>query len=175
MAAHAADYDVYPDDIIVAGDSAGGNLAAVTALRARDEGGPRLRGQILIYPVIDPAARLPSRSEGHVITAAALDWFWDQYLPSSAVAEHPYAVPSKADLRGLPPTLILTTEHEVYRDEAENYGDMLRAAGVETETARFDGLIHGVFWMSGAVPRSRELRDAVGEFVTRVGSPSRVG
>ncbi|HEY5855508.1 MAG TPA: alpha/beta hydrolase fold domain-containing protein [Aldersonia sp.] len=176
VAAHAADYDVYPDDIFVAGDSAGGNLAAVTALRARDAGGPRLRGQILIYPVIDPAARFPSRSEEYVITAAALDWFWAQYLAAPADTKHPYAVPSRArDLRGLPPTLLLTTEHEVARDEAEHYGEALRAAGVDVEAIRFDGLIHGVFWMSGAVPRSRELRTAVSEFVTRLGSPSRVG
>ncbi|RZL77751.1 MAG: alpha/beta hydrolase [Rhodococcus sp. (in: high G+C Gram-positive bacteria)] len=161
-----------PRNIVIMGDSAGGNLAAVTALRARDAGGPRLRGQVLIYPVIDPNAEFPSRrefAEGYVIGAGDLDWFWNNYLSSPADAAHPYAVPSRAaSLEGLPPALVLTTENEVARDEAEAYAESLRQAGVDTEAIRFDGLLHGAFWMSGAVPQSNEMRSAVVEFVKKV-------
>lgn len=172
VVANIADYDGDPDNLVLAGDSAGGNLAAVTALRARDQGGPRLRGQMLVYPVVDPEAQLPSRrefAEGYVITAAGLDWFWEQYLSAPGDLQNPYAVPTRADsLAGLPPTLILTTENEVARDEAEEYGARLHRDGVDVTTVRFDGLVHGVFWMSGAVPRSRELLSAVAEFVGTV-------
>ncbi|MGV9862735.1 alpha/beta hydrolase [Rhodococcus koreensis] len=172
VAANVGNYGGDPGNVVVMGDSAGGNLAAVTALRARDEDGPRLRGQVLIYPVIDPTAEFPSRrefAEGYVIGAGDLDWFWSNYLRSPEDATHPYAVPSRAaSLEGLPPTLVLTTENEVARDEAEAYAGALRQAGVDTEAIRFDGLLHGAFWMSGAVPRSSEMRSAVVEFVKRV-------
>jgi acetyl esterase len=157
--------------IAVMGDSAGGNLAAVAALRARDEGGPDLIAQILVYPVIDAAARLASRTEcsdGYVITAAAIDWFWEQYLRSPADAQSPLATPSKsASHSGLPPALVLATEFEVSRDEAMAYGRQLEEAGVDTEIVRIDGLIHGAYWMSGAVPRSREIHDAIVGFLSR--------
>ncbi|MDF3305195.1 alpha/beta hydrolase [Rhodococcus sp. T2V] len=172
VAANVGNYGGDPGNVVVMGDSAGGNLAAVTALRARDEDGPRLRGQVLIYPVIDPNAEFPSRrefAEGYVIGAGDLDWFWRNYLRSPEDATHPYAVPSRAaSLAGLPPTLVLTTENEVARDEAEAYAGALRQAGVDTEAIRLDGLLHGAFWMSGAVPRSSEMRSAVVDFVKRV-------
>jgi acetyl esterase len=155
----------------VMGDSAGGNLAAVAALRARDAGGPALKAQVLIHPVIDTTADLPSRTEcgeGYVITAAGLDYFWDQYLPSRADAENPLASPSKATShRGLPPALVLSTEYEVSRDEAEAYGRQLAAAGVDAEVIRYDGLVHGVYWMSGAVPRSKELHEDIVRFLNK--------
>lgn len=157
--------------IAVMGDSAGGNLATVAAIRARDEGGPTLCAQVLIYPVIDPTAKLPSRTEfkeGYLITAAGLDWFWQQYLASPSDAENPLASPSKAaSLAGLPSTLILSTEYEVARDEGEAYGKQLADAGVVTKVIRFDGLIHGVYWMSGVIPRSRELHDAIVAFLNK--------
>ncbi|MDF3312825.1 alpha/beta hydrolase [Rhodococcus sp. T2V] len=158
-----------PSRIAVLGDSAGGNLAAVAALRARDEGGPVLRAQVLVYPTIDPLANTQSRkecSDGPVISAAALDHFWRQYLSAPEDAENPWAAPSKAaSLRDLPPALVLTTEYEVVRDEAEAYGEQLSAAGVLTDVIRFDGLIHGVWWMSGAVPRSAEMHEAIVSFL----------
>lgn len=174
VAGHIAEYGGDPGNIVVMGDSAGGNLAAVTALRARDENGPGLRGQVLIYPVIDPHADFPSRTEfgeGYIITAAGLDWFWDNYLSSPDDARNPYAVPTQAtSLSGLPPALVLTTEYEVARDEAEDYGARLSAAGVETEVERFDGLVHGAFWMSGAVPRGSEILDAATNFIAKITS-----
>ncbi|QBJ96738.1 alpha/beta hydrolase [Rhodococcus sp. ABRD24] len=171
VAAHATEFGGDPERIAVMGDSAGGNLAAVAAQRARDEGGPHLAAQVLIYPVVDSTANLPSRTEfgdGYVITASALDWFWEQYLPSLAAAESPLATPSRAQsLADLPPALVLSTECEVSRDEAEAYARQLAQAGVETEAVRLDGLMHGAYWMSGAVPRSREIHDAIVRFLSK--------
>ncbi|MBS9372878.1 alpha/beta hydrolase [Rhodococcus sp. B50] len=169
---HIAEYGGDPDNVVVMGDSAGGNLAAGVALRARDEGAPALRGQVLIYPAVDQAADVPSRrefAEGYIITTADMDWFFEQYLSSADDAEKPYALPARADrFDGLPPTLVLTTENEVLRDEGELYGQHLREAGVDVQIRRFDGLVHGAFWMSGAVPRCSEMRNEVAEFVTRI-------
>lgn len=155
--------------LFVMGDSAGGNLAAVAAIRCRDESGPRLAGQILIYPVIDSGARLPSWTEfgeGYIITAPDLEWFWAQYLRSPEDAENPLATPSKASsLQGLPPALVITLEYEVPRDEAEAYAAQLVDAGVDVTQQRIPGLIHGSYWMSGAVPRSREIHEAIVRFL----------
>ncbi len=172
VADHIGDHGGNPDQIIVMGDSAGGNLAAVTALRARDTDGPRISAQILLYPALDPAARFASREEfgeGYLITAADMDFFWENYLSDPGAALSSAAVPSRAEtLSGLPPTLIITTENEVLRDEAEEYGRQLREAGVDARVIRFTGLVHGVFWMSGAVPRSSELREAVAGFIADI-------
>ncbi|MDJ0396876.1 esterase [Rhodococcus rhodochrous] len=179
VTAHIAEYGGDPHNLVVMGDSAGGNLAAGVALRARDEGAPVLRGQVLIYPALDRAADLPSRrefAEGYIVTAADMDWFLDRYFTSPGDAETPYALPARAaDVDALPPTLVLTTENEVLRDEGEFYGRRLREAGVDVTIRRFDGLVHGAFWMSGAVPRSGEMRDEVAKFVTRTisGVPTR--
>jgi acetyl esterase len=170
VAANIAKHGGDPTRIAVMGDSAGGNLAAVAAQRARDEGGPALVAQVLVYPVIDSQAQLPSRSEfgtGYIISAADMDSFWGGYLGSPEDAASPLATPSLSSLTGLPPALVLSTEYEVARDEIEAYAKQLADAGVETEAIRFDGLTHGVYWMSGAVPRSQELHDAVVYFLKR--------
>lgn len=170
-AEHAAEFGGDPTRIAVMGDSAGAGLAAVAAQRARDAGGPPLVAQVLVYPVVDPTARLASReqfAQGCVITAAGFDWLWEQYLRSPADAENPLAAPAKADtLAGLPPALVLTVEYDVSRDEAEAYAKRLADSGVETESIRFDGLVHGAYWMSGAVPRSSEIYDAVIRFLSQ--------
>lgn len=163
-----ADYGGDPSRIAVMGDSAGGNLAAVAAQRVRDEGGPELAAQVLIYPAIDANADTESKrqfAEGYVISTAAMDYFWGQYLNSPEEAEDPRATPSRGNLAGLPPALVLSVEYEVLRDEAEAYADQLAAAGVEVQKQRLPGLIHGVYNMSGAIPRWSEIHDATVDFL----------
>lgn len=165
---HIGDYGGDPARIAVMGDSAGGNLAAVAAQRARDEGGPELAAQVLIYPAIDANADTESKREfaqGYVISTAAMDYFWDQYLNGPEETQDPQATPSKGDLTELPPALVLSVEYEVLRDEAEAYADQLAAAGVEVERKRLPGLIHGVYNMSGAVPRWTEIHGATVDFL----------
>jgi acetyl esterase len=151
-AAHARELGADPARIAVAGDSAGGNLAAVTALRARDLGGPAIRHQALIYPVTDCAfdtASYRDNAEGYFLTAATMRWFWGHYLESPAQAGEPYASPARAsDLGGLPDATIVTAEFDPLRDEGEDYARALAAAGVGTLLRRYDGMIHGFVSMA---------------------------
>jgi acetyl esterase len=152
-AANTAALNADPSRIVVAGDSAGGNLAAVTALRIRDEGGPALAGQLLLYPVTDyHTPGTPSyaeNAEGYGLTRATMEWFWRHYLPDASQAAHPHASPLRAaDLSGLPPAFIMSAEYDPLRDEAERYGERLRAAGVAAEIVRVPGMNHGfLFWV----------------------------
>jgi acetyl esterase len=137
--------------LIVAGDSAGGNLAAVLARRARDAGGPALALQVLIYPVTDAAfdtgSYLDPENQG-LLTREAMVWFWDHYTPDPAQRAEPDASPLRAeDLTGLPPAVVLTAEHDVLRDEGEAYAQRLREAGVPVEHQRHLGQGHGFFTM----------------------------
>ena len=159
--------------IAVAGDSAGGNLAAVVAQRAGSEGTP-LVFQLLIYPVIDRRMDRPSMVEnatGFVLERADMEWFWSLYDPDGEAAEDPRAVPlMAADLRGLPPALVITAEHDPLRDEGEEYGSRLRAAGVPVSMSRYPGVFHGFFAMEGFLDAAAAaveeaagaLRDAFG-------------
>jgi acetyl esterase len=136
--------------VVVGGDSAGGNLAAVTALMARDRGAPPIAGQLLIYPVI--AADFDTESyrlfgNGFYNPKLALQWYWDQYVPALADREHPYASPLRADLAGLPPAIVIVAGHDPLRDEGFAYADALEAAGVVTVRCPFDGGIHGFMTM----------------------------
>lgn len=150
-AAHNA--DVVGGDagaVVVGGDSAGGNLAAVTALMARDRGGPLLAGQMLLYPVI--AADFDNESyrlfgKGFYNPKPALQWYWDQYVPTLADREHPYASPLRANLKGLPPAVVVLAGHDPLRDEGIAYADALEAAGVVTARCPFEGGIHGFMTM----------------------------
>ena len=135
--------------LFVAGDSAGGNLAAVTALRARDRGGPPIAGQILIYPVTDADFERSSYTDPAnqlLLTTEAMAWFWDHYVPDPARRSEPDASPLRApDLSGLPPAVVLTAEYDVLRDEGEAYAERLREAGVAVELKRHEGQTHGFF------------------------------
>ncbi len=166
--ANAARLAIDPERVALIGDSAGGNLMAVTAIRARDAGLP-LAAQVLIYPVIDKRCQGASKSEcaeGYLITKAAVDWFWDHYLATPADIESPLASPLNAkSLAGLAPALILTAEYDPSRDEAIEYFKALQAAGNDCLHVPLPGLIHGAFWMSGAVPRAAEVLVALGEFL----------
>jgi acetyl esterase len=152
-AAHAAELGTDPARIMLAGDSAGGTMAAVTALRVRDEGGPELCGQMLLYPVTDyhtPGTHsYAENADGYGLTRDTMKWFWEHYLTSPAEAESPHACPLRArDVSGLPPAYVMSAEYDPLRDEAELYGERLRAAGVPTETTRRAGMNHGfLFWV----------------------------
>ncbi|MSO91542.1 MAG: alpha/beta hydrolase [Acetobacteraceae bacterium] len=156
IAEHAAELGGDAARIVVAGDSAGGNLAAVTALRIRDEGGPKLAGQLLIYPVTDyHAPGTPSyaeNAEGYGLSRAGMAWFWHHYLADPKDAMHPHASPLRAEnLAGLPPTLVYSAEYDVLRDEAEMYAHKLRQAGVAVREQRWEGVNHGFFFWVGIV------------------------
>ena len=136
--------------IVVGGDSAGGNLAAVTALMARDRGGPPLAGQLLLYPMI--AADFETESyrlfgKGYYNPKPALQWYWDQYVPSHIDRRNPYASPLQADLGGLPPAVVVIAGHDPLRDEGIAYTNGLEGAGIPTVQCRYDGGIHGFMTM----------------------------
>jgi acetyl esterase/lipase len=151
------------EPLAIAGDSAGGNLAAVVARRTRGE--LPLRLQVLIYPVTDAAVNTPSYrefSDDHGLSAASMRRFWNLYLDGSD-GNDPDASPLRAtDLAGLPPAYVLTAEEDVLRDEGEAYALALREAGVPVELVRWPGTIHGFFrWLAVAAP-AREAVVAVG-------------
>jgi acetyl esterase len=150
QAAAAGAFGGDPGRIVVGGDSAGGNLAAVAALMARDRGGPALAAQLLIYPVL--AADFDTESyrlfgRGYYNPKPAMQWYWDQYAPSVTDRTHPYAAPVHADLSGLPPTVLVIAGHDPLRDEALAYASALEAADVPVTRAQFNGAVHGFMSM----------------------------
>ncbi|MBL8797077.1 MAG: alpha/beta hydrolase [Planctomycetia bacterium] len=139
--------------LATAGDSAGGNLAAATALYARDKGGPKLAAQVLIYPVLNHHFDTTSYYQfatGYGLTRDAMLYYWKTYLPRPEEATNLYASPLQAkDLKGLPPALVLTAQYDVLRDEGEAYAVRLKSAGVPVRATRYLGMNHG-FIRSGA-------------------------
>lgn len=169
IADHAASLDLDPARIGVCGDSAGGNLAAAACLRARQDNGPDLALQVLIYPVTDHNLDTPSYhefAEGFGLQRAGMRWYWRHYLPCPAAGADPLASPLRApDLSGLPPAVVLTAECDPVRDDGERYAARLRAAGVPVRFRRFDGMIHATYLMAGALDRAGELADHIGHEV----------
>lgn len=164
LADHAAEWGGDPSRLAVAGDSAGGNLAAGVALRARDEG-LSLALQVLIYPCIDADADGPSmhdNAEGYFLSATDMQWFWRQYVPAASWSD-PYAVPARAgDLRGVAPALVLTAEYDPLRDEGEAYADALAAAGVAVTCTRYPGVVHGFVSRWTTMARGVAAHDEIG-------------
>ena len=141
-----------PARLMVAGDSAGGNLAAVTALMARDRGRPAIAGQVLLYPVI--AADFGTASyrrfgTGYYNTAAAMAWYWDQYAPTWADRSHPYASPLQAELAGLPPAVVITAGCDPLCSEGGAYAKALANTTVPTIHRDYQGAVHGFMTMAG--------------------------
>jgi acetyl esterase len=165
-AAHAAELGADASRIMVGGDSAGGNMAAAAALRVRDEGGPALCGQLLLYPVTDyHTPGTPSYVEnanGYGLTRDTMEWFWGHYLGDPREAENPHASPLRApDLSGLPPACVMTAEYDPLRDEGELYGERLRAAGVPVAITRRAGMNHGfLFWVGVVSAADAAMADA---------------
>jgi acetyl esterase len=157
--------------LIVAGDSAGGNLGAIVAQKARDAGGPAIALQVLVYPVTDcdlDNASYRDPANQLMVSRDAMIWFWDHYATPEE-RRNPDASPLRAaDLSGLPPAVVLTAEHDPLRDEGEAYAEKLRAAGVKVESRRFLGQMHGFFTMVNVLPGQTDGMDYVVEHVERV-------
>jgi acetyl esterase len=143
--------DVDPARLAVGGDSAGGNLAAVVCLMARDRGGPRIAYQVLIYPVTNYAfdtASYRDNADGYLLTKDMMVWFWNHYIRGPEDGKSPYASPLLVEnTSGLPPALVITAEYDPLRDEGEAYAASLRRHGVKVKSSRYPGIIHGFFGM----------------------------
>jgi acetyl esterase len=179
-AEHAAEVGGDGSRLAVAGDSAGGNLAAAVALMARDRGGPALALQILIYPVTDRDFDTPSylnKGEGYGLTRSGMQWFWNHYLSGDDDLANPYAAPLRApDLAGLPPALVITAEYDCLKDEGDAYAERLREAGVPTRHSSYDGMIHGFMTLTTLFPQGvraiEEAGVALREAFARTGTPA---
>jgi acetyl esterase len=154
--------------IIVAGDSAGGNLSAVVARRARDQHGPAIALQVLVYPVTDAnldTASYTDPANQLLLSRDSMAWFWDHYVPDHARRSEPDASPLQAsDLAHLPPALVITAEHDVLRDEGEAYAAALEAAGVPVTLTRYAGQMHGFFTVL-VLPTGAQAIDQIADFI----------
>ncbi|WP_156686910.1 alpha/beta hydrolase [Mycobacterium sp. Marseille-P9652] len=162
VAGHAADLGIDPARIAIAGDSAGGNLAAVTAILCRDRGAGAPAAQLLLYPAIDPTFDTDSYhryATGYFNTRAAMQWYWRQYLGGAGPFEPPYLVaPSRADsLAGLPPAVVVTAGLDPLHSEGCDYARRLGEAGVRVLHRDFPGLFHGFATMLSIAAASSAL------------------
>ncbi len=154
-AGHVAELGGDAERIAVAGDSAGGNLAAVVAQQARDAGGPALAAQLLIYPGVEFETRYPSEEEngeGYFLTREEMIWFADHYTGDADRTDPRLSPLRAADLSGLPPAVVTVGEYDPLRDQVEAYADALERAGVPVVRRHYDGLIHGFFDLTALSP-----------------------
>ncbi|MFI7342896.1 alpha/beta hydrolase [Streptomyces sp. NPDC050085] len=173
VAGHAAELGADAGALTVAGDSAGGNLAAVVAHIARDEGGPRIARQVLVYPATDArqkAGSFAENADGYFLTAAHCAWFLDQYLGPDGDAAHPRVSPLLAeDLGGLPPAHVVTAGCDPLCDEGRAYAKALRDAGTDVTESHFPGMFHGFFGFPELLDDARRARAAVAEGIVSTG------
>jgi acetyl esterase len=158
-------YNGDPELVAVGGDSAGGNLATVVAIKAKQLGSPNIFFQLLVYPVTDFNFETKSyieNSEGYSLTRNGMKWFWDHYLNDENDSCNPDATPMNAEsLEDLPPALIITAEFDPLRDEGELYGEKLQNAGVNVTISRYDGVVHGFFTMTSVLDLAKNaLKEA---------------
>ena len=162
---NSAQLGINESQIGVGGDSAGGNLAAAVAIKARDQGDFNLAFQLLIYPCNDNEMKYDSaynNAVGYVLSTQSMEWFWKQYLSRKADAKNPYAVPAAAkDFRGLAPAIITTAELDPLLDDGYNYAELLRKSGVATVYREYDGVIHGYFTLAAITPEAQVLQQFV--------------
>jgi len=160
---HAAEIGGDPSRLAVVGDSAGGNLAAVVALMARDRRGPALALQVLIYPVIDFSFDTPSHGgtgEANVLQSDEVRYYWYEYLGDEADGANPYASPIRAEsLASLPPALLVIAEYDPLRDEGEAYAARLAADGVRTVATRYDGMMHSFVTFTSLADAQRAIAE----------------
>lgn len=166
IAEHGKDLNLDGSRLAIAGDSAGGNMAAVVALLAKERGGPKIQCQLLFYPVTDANFNTPSYkefAEGPWLTKAAMEWFWNAYEPDLAARKKATVCPLHASLeqlKHLPPTLIITAENDVLRDEGEAYAHKLLQAEVDVTVVRYLGTTHD-FMMLNALRETPAARSAI--------------
>ena len=164
-------YGIDASRLAVAGDSVGGNMTAALAIMASERGDVRFLQQSMFYPVTDAGMDTGTYAEfatGHYLTAKAMEWFWDAYIPDVARRSEIHASPLRATLEqlsGLPPAFIAVDEVDVLRDEGEAYAAKLRAAGVPVTTVRYDGTIHD-FMMLNPLSETNATRAAVAQAIT---------
>ncbi|PSP75695.1 alpha/beta hydrolase [Halobacteriales archaeon QS_1_68_20] len=155
-----------PDRLQVGGTSAGGNLAAATALRAATFDGPDLDHQLLVYPMIDPGLDTDSadrRADAPLLTRADVEWFWDQYLRSPVNRHSPFAAPLRADdLGGVAPATVVTAGHDLLRDEGAAYASRLAEAGVAVDHRNYPAMPHGFLSFTDDVDAADAAMDEVG-------------
>ena len=168
-----ADWGLDGSRILLGGDSAGGNLALAAALLLRDTGGPALKGILANYPVSDSRFDTPSYQEfgagGYGLNTERMSFYWSVYAAHEADRLNPLAAPLRADLRGLPPVLVLLAELDVLRSEGEALVEKLREAGNPVETRTFSGVVHGFLRATGHVQKARDAVAAAGDWMQRVG------
>ncbi|BDH56519.1 alpha/beta hydrolase [Tsukamurella sp. PLM1] len=147
VVANASSIDADPAAIALGGDSAGGQIAIALTKRLRDEGGPAIRAQFLLYPVLDywdpGTPSYDERGAGFAVTLEFMQWIWDAYLPSDWERQDPYLFPLRGELSGLPPTVICVAEYDVLRDEGFEFAERLRASGVPVELIHAADQMHG--------------------------------
>jgi acetyl esterase len=166
---HADDLGAARGPVVVSGESAGGNLAAVTCLRARSDSRMSIRGQVLLQPVVDFTQSSPSMELTEhecLVPRDDLAWYYRTYYGTDRNLENPDVSPLFArSLAGLPPALIITAECDTLRDEAKAYADRLRSAGVRVDYTCYPGMLHGFLQMGGLVGEAHAALDEIGRFV----------
>jgi len=169
VAGNAAALGIDPERLVVAGDSAGGNLAAVTALAARDAGGPRIAMQVLVYPTTDfssEAGSIARFASGYLLTRESIRWVKRTYLRDERDAEDWRASPLRAsDFSGLPAAYIITAGFDPLRDEGRAYADRLAQAGVSVTHESFEGQVHGFLVMGGALAAAGHAIQRIGQIM----------
>ena len=166
VAEHGKEINVDGKRLAVAGNSVGGNMAAVVSLMAKDKGTPAIKFQLLLWPVTDAnfeTASYNQYAEGHFLSKNMMKWFWDNYTTDAKQRGEIYASPLRAttdQLKGLPPALIQTAGADVLRDEGEAYGRKLDEAGVAVTSVRYNGMIHD-FGLLNVVSQVPEVRSAM--------------
>ncbi len=178
VAENAESLGLDPLKLVVGGDSAGGNLAAAVALRARDQAFPQLAGQVLIYPVTDLTQSQPSYeffAEGYLLTRDSMTWFIQQYLPEAMDLKTPEASVLFAEsLVGLPPTVLLVAGFDPLRDEGLAYAQRLREAGVPVIEKNWEGMVHGFINQRDLLPQAREASQWIAQELRRLFGKSSV-
>jgi acetyl esterase/lipase len=168
VAEHGRELEVDPSRLAIVGDSVGGNMAAAVTLMAKERGGPKIRFQVLFYPVTDAdfaTGSYQAFADGPWLTSAAMQWFWDAYLPDVAKRREITATPLNASpeqLKGLPDGLVIVDENDVLRDEGEAYARKLAQAGVRVTAVRYNGTIHD-FVLLNALAGTPAVRGAIAQ------------